>query len=147
MILRQRKVEFNIALTQGLMAIERADEGLSLIDETISHIEEHGELYFLPEALRVKGCTLLASPKPRVEEAEASFIKSLEWSRRQGARSWELRTAIDLAQLWANCGRPEDGRTLLQPILEQFSEGRDTADLQTAERLLAMLGKVQKKRR
>ena len=32
-------------------------------------------------------------------------MQSLELSRRQGARAWELRTAIDLAALLAGQGR------------------------------------------
>jgi len=132
--------EFNVALTQGLMAIGRVDESMALIDETIRRIEESEELSFLPEALRMRGCTILASPEARIDEAEGCFIRSLELSRLQGARSWELRSAIDLARLWANRGKLQNGRVLLQPILEQFTEGRDTAYLQAAERLLAELG-------
>jgi predicted ATPase/DNA-binding winged helix-turn-helix (wHTH) protein len=143
MLLTQRKPEFNIALTQGLMAIGRIDEGMALIDETISRVEESGELYLLPEALRMKGCAILASPESRVDGAEACFIQSLECSRRQGARGWELRTAIDLARLLANRGKPKEARKLLQPIFEQFTEGRDTADPQKAERLLAELAEGQ----
>src|SRR5262249_20461750 len=109
-----RSTEFKVFLTQGLVAVGRLDEGMPLIDETIRCIEENSELYFLPEALRVKGCAILASPVSKIDEAEACFIQSLEWSRRQGARAWELRTAIDLAQLSANRGKPEDGRALLQ---------------------------------
>ena len=93
----------------------------------------------MPELLRVKGSLLLSMPYLDSKAAEACFAQSLELSRRQGARAWELRTAIDLARLWAKSGKPEDGRKLLQPILEQFTEGHDTADLQTAERLLANL--------
>jgi predicted ATPase/DNA-binding winged helix-turn-helix (wHTH) protein len=138
-VLTQRRAEFNIVLTQGLIAIGRVDEGMALIGETVSRVEESGEFYLLPETLRVKGCALLASPECRVDEAEACFIQSLEWSRRQGARGWALRTAFDLARIWANRGRAEDGRELLQPILEQFTEGTDTADLKATRRLLATL--------
>ena len=77
-----------------------------------------------------------------IEEAEACFTESLELSRQQGARVWELRTAIDLARLWANRGKPQHGRTVLQPILEQFVEGQHTTDLLTAARLLAELGEI-----
>ena len=147
MVLRQRKADFSIALTQGLIAIGRVDESIALIDETISRIEESGELYLLPEALRMKGCAILASPQRRVDQAEACFTQSLELSRRQGARAWELRTAIDLARLWAGQDRSSDARALLLPVFEQFTEGRDTADLQTAERLLTELGRDQRKRK
>lgn len=135
--------EFNIVLTQGLMAIGRGDEGMALIDETIRRIEESGQYYLLPEALRMRGCAILASPECRIDDVGACFAQSLELSRRQGARAWELRTAISLARLWAKRGEPEDGRKLLQPILEHFTEGRDTADLRTATCLLAELAESQ----
>jgi hypothetical protein len=50
-----------------------------------------------------------------------------------------LRTAIDLAALWAAQGQRDRARANLQPIFEQFVEGFDTADLKAAEHLLATL--------
>src|SRR5262249_21984937 len=96
-----RTIELNIVLTQGLTAIGRFDEAIAVIDETIRRAEEKGELFFLPEALRVKGCVFLSMPVPESDAAEAYFTQSLELSRQQGARGWELRTAIDLARLLA----------------------------------------------
>ena len=58
----------------------------------------------MPELLRVKGGLLLSMPQPNVDDAEMCFVQSLELSRRQGARAWELRTAIDLAALLARSG-------------------------------------------
>jgi hypothetical protein len=52
----------------------------------------------------------------------------------------ELRTAVALAKLWVAQGRLENARALLQPVLEQFSEGSDTPDLRAAERLMAASG-------
>src|SRR5262245_54639926 len=37
------------------------------------------------------------------------FVQSLAWNRQQCARSWELRTAIDLASLWVAQGEHERG--------------------------------------
>lgn len=67
------------------------------------------------------------------------FVQSLEWSRWQGARSWELRTGIDLATLWSADGQSERAQGLLQPIVETFTEGWDTEDLQAAGQLLTTL--------
>lgn len=131
--------EFKLALTQGLAAIGRFDEAMALVDETMRLVEANGDLFYMPEALRVKGNVLLQMPQPRADDAEMCFVQSLEWSRRQGARSWELRTAADLAGLWIARGRPKDARTLLQPVFDQFTEGLETADLKAAERLLATL--------
>jgi predicted ATPase/DNA-binding winged helix-turn-helix (wHTH) protein len=130
---------FKLALVQGLMATGQFDEGMTLVDETIGRVEANGDLVHLPEALRVKGSVLLSMPQRRPHDAERCFIQSLDWSRRQGARAWELRTAVDLAALWAARGERDRARALLQPIVEAFVEGLDTADLKSAEHLLTTL--------
>jgi len=129
----------NISLVQGLAAIGRLAEGVALIDETIRRVETNGDVLYMPELLRVKGGLLLSMPQPTADDAEMYLMQSLELSRRQAARAWELRTAVDLAALLAVQGRAERARALLQPVFEQFVEGSDTADLKSAERLLATL--------
>jgi len=94
----------------------------------------------MPELLRVEGTLLLAMPKPNAEDAQTRLMKSLQLSRDQGARAWELRTATDLAALFARQRRPERGRAVLEPVFEQFTEGSGTADLRAAKRVLASLG-------
>jgi predicted ATPase len=131
--------EFKLSLVKGLMAIGQFGEALTLVDETIRLVEANGDLVHMPEALRVKGNVILSMPQRRAHDAEMCFIQSLDWSRHQGARSWELRTAVDLAALWAAQGQRERARAVLQPIFEAFVEGFDTADLEAAEHLLATL--------
>ena len=130
---------FKLSLVQGLLATGQFDEGMTLVDETIGRVEANGDLVHLPEALRVKGSVLLSLPQRRTHDAEKCFLQSLDWSRSQGARSWELRTAVDLAALWASQGQQDRARALLQPIVEAFVEGLDTADLKSAEHLLTTL--------
>jgi ATP/maltotriose-dependent transcriptional regulator MalT len=131
--------ELKIALVQGLVAIEQPDEAMMLADETIRLLDANGDIFYLPEALRVRGGIALTGPRPDPDEAEALFRRSLDLSRRQGARAWELRTAIDLSALLAARGWSDRARTLLQPVFEQFAEGLDTADPQAAARLLGTL--------
>ena len=130
---------FNMVLARGFAASGRFTEGITLVDETIRLVEAKGGSYYVPELLRLKGSILLAMPKPRTEDAEEYFTRSLELSRDQGSRAWELRTATDLAALWAGQGRAKEARGLLLPVFEQFTEGSDTADLEAAEHLLATL--------
>ena len=134
-----RNTEFKIALAQGLLAIGQIDKAITLVDDTISQAKENGDLFFMPEALRVRGRALLLLPKSSVDDAETWFARSLELSCRQGARAWELRTAIDLAALLADRGRPDYACRLLQPIFERFVEGLETGDLKAANRLLVEL--------
>ena len=130
----------NIALVRGLTAMGRFAEGITLIDETVRLVETNGDLAFMPESLRVKGRLILSMRQPNEDEAEMCFTRSLELSRRQGARGWELRTAIDAAVLLDAQGRRERARALLRPVFDQFVEGYETADLEAAERLLSTWG-------
>jgi predicted ATPase/DNA-binding winged helix-turn-helix (wHTH) protein len=134
---RMLNTGFKLSLVQGLMAVELFGEAMMLINETISLIEANGDLVYLPEALRVKAKVFLSLPRHRADEAEMCYVQSLDWSRRQGARSWELRTAVDLAMLWAGQGQHERARAVLEPLFEAFVEGSDTADLKAAQQLLA----------
>jgi predicted ATPase len=128
---------FNITLVQGLAAAGRFAEAAALIDHTIRQVDANGDCCYMPELLRSKGRLLLAMSQ--TDDGELCFVRSLEASRQQGALAWELRTAIDLAGLLVAQGRGDSARALLQPVFEDFAEGRDTADLRAAERLLAML--------
>lgn len=137
---------FSISLVEALAATGQFAQAIALADERIRLDQADQAQSYVPELLRVKGRVLAAMPEPRNDvkndtkrdDAEICFRQSLELSRRQGARAWELRTAIDLAALLAGRGQSESGQTLLRPIFAQFVEGLETADLKAAERLLAM---------
>jgi predicted ATPase/DNA-binding winged helix-turn-helix (wHTH) protein len=130
---------FCLSLSQGLAASNRFVEALALINDTIRRVELKGNLFYMSELLRVKGVFLQSMPHPDGGSAETCFMRSLELSRRQGARSWELRTAMDLAKLLTARGQPENALVLLQPIFAWFKEGLGAPDLLSAKRLLAPL--------
>jgi predicted ATPase/DNA-binding winged helix-turn-helix (wHTH) protein len=130
---------FNVSLAQGFAVLGRFAEAFALIEETIRLVESSGAFADMPELLRVKGNLFLSNPQRRADDAEVCFTQSVQLSRSQGARAWELRTATDLAALWAGQGRSKDARVLLQPLFEQFTEGLDTADVKAAKRLLETL--------
>ena len=70
---------------------------------------------------------------------EDSFREALDWARRQGALSWELRSATSLARLWRSQGKSQQARELLAPVYGWFTEGYDTRDLKEAKALLEEL--------
>ena len=100
---------------------------------------QNSDIFYMPEALRIKGDIVLAMPRPDTDTAEGLFRQSLDLSRHQGARAWELRTAIDLAALLAARGSPDRARALLLPVFDRFDEGLETADPRAAARLLETL--------
>ena len=113
---------------------------LHLIDESIAQVERPGweERRHYAEILRLKGWML--SLKGDLEGAERNFLASLDWARRQQAKSWELRTSTSLARLWQSQGKRQDAYELLAPVYDWFTEGFDTKDLLEAKALLAELG-------
>jgi predicted ATPase len=75
----------------------------------------------------------------RPEQQKQKTLHALLITRRQQAKSLELRAAISLARLWQQQGKHADARELLAPIYGWFTEGFDTADLQEAKALLEAL--------
>jgi predicted ATPase len=63
----------------------------------------------------------------------------LDWARRQGALSWELRAATSLTRLRRDQGKVQQARELLAPVYGWFTEGFDTRDLKEAKALLEEL--------
>jgi hypothetical protein len=124
-------------LTEALAQAGRTTDALALIEAGIEHSAAG---WLTPELLRVWGeIFLLRSSPAAAERAEDLFRQALDWARRQGARSWELRAATSLARLLRNQGRAADAQALLQPVYDQFTEGFETADLKMAEALLDAL--------
>jgi predicted ATPase len=66
-------------------------------------------------------------------------MQSLDCARRQGAKGWELRTTMTLAELRVLQGRSEEARRLLSTIYGQFAEGLATRDLKAAAQMLRNL--------
>jgi hypothetical protein len=46
----------------------------------------------------------------------AALGASLDWTREQEARSWELRTLLSLARLWQPQGKRTEAYGLLAPV-------------------------------
>jgi predicted ATPase len=82
----------------------------------------------------------MLSLKGDLAGAEQNYLASLDWARKQQAKSWELRTATSLARLWQGQGKRKKARDLLAPIYNWFTEGFDTKDLIEAKALLNELG-------
>src|ERR1700730_6523363 len=128
--------EFNGSLAQGFAMMGRLDQALPTIDKAITQVKRHGELSE-PELQRIRGELLEKTADE--QGAEQAFCRSIELADQQSALSWRLRASISLARLQFRQGRREEAREALAETYARFSEGFDTADLKTAERLLATL--------
>jgi class 3 adenylate cyclase/predicted ATPase len=127
---------FRTVIAEGRGQLGDLDSALDLLDEAIAQVERPGweERAHYAETLRIKGWLLSLKGDP--EAAGRSYLASLEWARRQQAKSWELRTATSYARLLRDQGRVREARDLLAPVYGWFTEGFGTTDLKEAKALL-----------
>jgi predicted ATPase len=113
---------------------------LAAIEEALARTEQTESRWPIAESLRLKGeLLLLQGVQGAAAIAEDHFRQALDWARRQGAVSFELRAATSLARLLRDQGRSADALALLQPVFDRFTEGFGTADLKAAKALLDTL--------
>jgi predicted ATPase/DNA-binding winged helix-turn-helix (wHTH) protein len=128
---------FTFLMAEALGRAGQIADGLAAIEEAIVRSERSEEHWATAELLRIKGELFLLQGAPgAAAAAEGQFQQALDWARRQGALSWELRCATSLARLWRNQTRSNEARELLAPVYDRFTEGFDTADLKAAKALI-----------
>jgi predicted ATPase len=149
--------EFMGVLAQGLVGLGQLDTALVTVDKALARAEQSGELYSVPELLRIKGDVLLqqaanalgtskmSHPTGAItgaltgRAAEECFLDAIAAAREQGALFWELRAALSLARLRTNQNREGEARQILAPVYDQFIEGFEAEDLKQTKFLLEQL--------
>jgi len=134
--------EFMGALAEGFAGLGRLGEALDAVNDAVAgagHGAE-GQVWYVPELLRIKGELLLQQDADRFgAAAEDCFDQAVEMARQQGALFWELRVVLSLARLKVTRGRHAEARDILQPVYDRFTEGFEIADLRAARILLDSL--------
>jgi predicted ATPase/DNA-binding winged helix-turn-helix (wHTH) protein len=116
------------------------EDGLQTLAEAHPLVEQQEQRYWEAEVHRFRGVLCLRQPGTPQTEVKAWLQRALGLARDQGAKSLELRAAMNLAHLWWQQGKRDEARELLAPVYGWFTEGFDTADLQEAKALLDALG-------
>jgi tetratricopeptide (TPR) repeat protein len=125
---------FLLLQADALQRARRRTAALERLAESLHLIEKTHERWCLSELHRLKGELLKAEGER--EQAEACFKEAIAVSRRQSAKAWELRAAVNLGRLWCKQGKRIDAQNLLEPLYNWFTEGFNTPDLQRAKTLL-----------
>jgi predicted ATPase len=134
-----RRQLFLPLLAEAYGGISQSAEGLHVLAEALAAVEKTGGRFSEAELYRLTGELLLSQALPDGAHAETCFCRALDVTRRQQAKSWELRAAMSLSRLWQQQGKPAEAYELLAPVYGWFTEGFDTADLQEAKALLETL--------
>jgi class 3 adenylate cyclase/predicted ATPase len=127
---------FLLLLAEARESGGHTEQALLALHQALTHVQRTGEAYYAAEIHRMRGELLLRSGQRLAGEAQACFEQALAVARSQHAKSFELRAASSLAQLWVAQSKHAPARQLLGPVLNWFTEGLDTADLQEARALM-----------
>ena len=122
-------------LASAHLGLAQVDEGLAVVDDGLKCVERTGERWAEAELYRIRGQLLLTRGLHEAARGETCFRQALETARRQQARSYELRAASALAQLWRQQRRDGDARALLTEAIGAWPEALQTADLVAAKQL------------
>ena len=127
------------AIAEIYLILGRYADGLRQVEKALRIASDIGESFYLPRLFQIRARLMQASGQ--IDEAvEASLKRSLELAIVQGAKVFELRAAIGLVDLWRRQGKRKEGRLLLRPICDWFTDGRDTPEFKEAKVLLDHLG-------
>ncbi len=114
-------------------------DGLQAVQQELADNPLTGKRLFESEVRRLYGELMLAADENRAPEAEEQFQLARDITRRQSARSLELRVVMSMARLRRKQGRQEEAYRMLAESYGWFSEGFDTADLMAAKEMLDSL--------
>lgn len=119
----------------------RHDRARELVAEARKIVVQHGERYFEAEVLRVEGEILLAdgATAEHRNEVEMRFNEAIATAQARQLKALDLRARLSLCRLIADNGQPARATTLLNSILAEFHEGKDTHDYKAAKSFLAVL--------
>jgi hypothetical protein len=133
-----RNCMFVAALGECLISVGESAAALRVLEQGLEDIDRTGELWALPELLRVKASAVRAMGGP-TNEVEDLLHKSIGFASQKKMLSWELRSSVHLADIFAERGEQILARGLLQKVLGRFSEGHARPDLKNArERILRL---------
>ena len=80
-------------------------------------MERMEEVFWGAELHRFYGQLLLESDSAKAAEVEGSFNQAIKAARAQNAKSWEFRTATNLARLWHSQNKADQAHDLLAPSM------------------------------
>jgi predicted ATPase len=92
-------MDFVCDLCAGLITVSEHEEALALIVNAIDAQQRGGKFVYMPALLRMKGLVLASRSANDYFEAEQGLLSAIDWAKRQSATLFELRAAIDLAEL------------------------------------------------
>ena len=142
--LRERRIRQSLPWCLTLLAEMEADAGeielaLASVDTALAEARQTGEHWYDAESHRTRGNILLARDPADGAAAEQAYRAAISIAQRQQARSFVLRAALSLAELYAASGRDTEAHGVLAAPLAGWSTTGELPEVEKAQRLLAVL--------
>jgi tetratricopeptide (TPR) repeat protein len=125
-------------MAEACLKTGQIEEGLKAIHEAGEFREKYDERYMEPEHYRLKGELLLKKGESE-DQVMKLFEQAVQVSKKQKAKSLELRAKMSLSRLLQKQGKKREAHKFLEETYQWFTEGFDTADLKQAKALLKEL--------
>ena len=120
-----------------------ADTALQWIDEALALAEQTDQRWTNSRLHCIRGDILMRADPENPARAEKAYRAAIAIAREQGARSFGLRAALRLANLYRSTARPVEAHDALAPALEGFSAAPEMPEIAEAQVLLAALAQTE----
>jgi predicted ATPase len=125
------------ALAEAEARAGETDAGLRRLDDALAELERTEQHWYEAELYRIRGEILLQRDPADNAAAEQSLQAAIAIAQSQKARSFELRAALSLAELYRAANRDADAQAVLAPAVEGFPPTQQFPELTEAQTLLA----------
>jgi tetratricopeptide (TPR) repeat protein len=132
-------MDFLCDLATGLIAMGEHHEALTLTVNAIDVQHRGGKLLYMPALFRMKGLILASRSAQDFAEAEASLLLAIDWAKRQSANLFELKAAMDLAELLLQRNRVPEAHKHLRAALDRMPDRMASPDHKRALEILDRL--------
>ena len=116
-------MDFTCDLAAALVDLGEHEQALPITVNAIEQQQRAGKFLHMPALFRMKGLVLASRPAKDYLEAEESLLSAVDRARRQSATLFELKAAIDLAELLLKQDRSSDAQKHLSSAFDRMPAG------------------------
>jgi tetratricopeptide (TPR) repeat protein len=116
-------MDFLCDLSAGLIAVGEHQEALTLTINAIDVQQRGGKFLYMPALFRMKGLILASRSAKDYFEAKGSLMSAIDWAKRQSTTLFELKAAVDLAELLLEQDRVPEAYKHLSAALDRTPAG------------------------
>ena len=128
---------YAMLLAEARAKFGRVSDALTVLQSALETVTEPGIGFCVPELYRLQGVCLLRLDSRNVGDATTSLQMAVDIAKQQNATLFQLKAAINMADVAGSSGHSEKGLHPLRDLCANLPEGFDAPQLAEAKRLLS----------